>query len=247
MASRDSATLIEEFTVERPPTAELSPDFNVAPSKDVYVVAERAERGEEGVQRELALARWGLVPSWAKDPKIGYRMINARTETVAEKPAYRSAFGRRRCLVPADGYYEWHTPTGVDAPKSRTGKPLKQPFYIHPSDQSVFAMAGLYEFWHDRRKDLDDPNSWLRTTTILTSEASESLRIIHDRMPLAVPPELWSDWLNPNLPNPQDLRAVLTSLSASAPTAWLQAEPVGTAVNSVRNNGPGLVQPLPSG
>ena len=262
-ASRDSATLIEEFQVERSVASELAPDFNVAPSKDVYIIAERskhilaersehilaerAKRGEGQAPRELAVAKWGLVPAWAKDPKIGYRMINARVETLAEKPAYRRAFSKRRCLIPADGYYEWYTPTAVDAPKGRAGKPLKQPYYIHPADNSVLAMAGLYEFWHEGGKDPEDPTSWLTTTTIVTTSASEDLRTIHDRMPLSVPPELWSEWLDPGFPNPRDLSIALSVASASAPIGWLQADQVGKEVNNVRNNGPGLVLPLPSG
>lgn len=261
-ASRDAATLIEEFGVQRSSPSQLAPDFNVAPSKDVYIVAERRQRtiadkrqrttaeqreGEVEAHRELAIASWGLVPGWAKDPKIGYRMINARVETLAEKPAYRSAFKKRRCLLPADGYYEWYTPTDSDAPKGRAGKPLKQPYYIHPVDNSVLAMAGLYEFWHERGKNPEDPASWLMTTTVVTTEASEGLSRIHDRMPLRVPRESWSEWLNPQLQNPVDLSRALVEGSASSSAGWLQADAVGREVNNVRNNGPGLVLPLPSG
>ena len=263
-ASRDSATLIEEFGVERSVARELAPDFNVAPSKDVYIIAERSERaiaersepaiGEQRVrgeepeaQRELAVAKWGLVPSWAKDAKIGYRMINARVETLGEKPAYRRAFGKRRCLLPADGYYEWYTPTTTDAPRGKGGKPLKQPFYIHPADNSTLAMAGLYEFWLERGKNPEEPRSWLTTTTIVTTAASEHLSGIHDRMPLCVAPEYWSEWLNPDLANPTGLSRALAEASASAPAGWLHADQVDRQVNNVRNNGPGLILPLPGG
>lgn len=263
-ASRDSATLIEEFGVERSVARELAPDFNVAPSKDVYIIAERAEHiiaeraepatseqrvsGEEReAHRELATAKWGLVPSWAEDAKIGYRMINARVETLGEKPAYRRAFSKRRCLLPADGYYEWYTPTTTDAPKGRGGKPLKQPFYIHPADNSTLAMAGLYEFWLERGKNPEEPTSWLTTTTIVTTVASEDLSGIHDRMPLCVAPEYWSEWLNPDLANPTGLSRELAEASASASAGWLDADQVDRQVNNVRNNGPGLILPLPGG
>lgn len=270
-ASRDSATLVEEFGVDRPTAHELAPDFNVAPTKGVYVISDRSEGAEseqsevtaqervgtavsgraggEGKEthRELAVARWGLVPSWAKDLKIGYRMINARVETLADKPAYRRAFSKRRCLLPADGYYEWYTPKAADAPKGRSGKPVKQPFYIHPADNSVLAMAGLYEFWHERGQAPEAPTSWLMTTTVITTEASEELSGIHERMPLLVPPQYWTDWLSPELTSPATLVHTLCAESGSTPAGWLEADHVGREVNSVRNNGPGLVRPLPSG
>ena len=153
-ASRSPDDLVEEFDIAALPEVRLAPDWNVAPTKDVYVVVERRPRDSEGVPsaaveptRQLQVMRWGLVPGWAKDPAIGSRMINARMETVLEKPAFKRAFAKRRCLVPADGYYEWYTP--IDGPKGRGGRPLKQPFYIHPADGGVLAMAGIFEFWRD--------------------------------------------------------------------------------------------------
>jgi putative SOS response-associated peptidase YedK len=249
-ASRDSAVLIEEFQVDRAPEKELPADYNVAPSKDVYIVADRprqdvpelAERNGERAARELAVARWGLVPHWAKDVKIGSRMINARLETVAEKPAYRQAFKKRRCLLPADGYYEWYRPSESGPQASKARKPAKQPYYIHPADNSVLAMAGLYELWRDPTTDPQDPKGWLRTTTIITTRASDELGRIHDRMPVCVQPEFWSDWLDPELHDQTALFAVLTP----AAPEWLKAEPVSREVNSVRNNGPDLILPLPA-
>src|SRR5690349_16720113 len=147
-SSRKPEDLIEEFEVvedrvEKP----LEPDYNVAPTKEVYAVLERAARSPDGAEseepprRQLRVVRWGLVPSWAKDPSIGNRMINARMETVAEKPAYKRAFAKRRCLLPADGYFEWYPTQELTA----AGKARKQPFFIRPQGHGVLAMAGLYD------------------------------------------------------------------------------------------------------
>lgn len=218
-ASKDVANLMEEFEVARPPDETLPEDFNVAPSKQVYMVVDRAT--EEGVQRQLRTAKWGLVPSWAKDPKIGNRMINARLETAAEKPSFRRAWAKRRCLLPADGYYEWYA-----------GEGPKQPFYIHRPDGHSLAMAGLFEFW----KDGDD---WLVTTCVLTTDAPDALGRIHDRMPLLVPQENWAAWLDPE-------QAPAGDLVVPAMSMGLEAYPVSTDVNNVRNNGRHLTDPLPA-
>ena len=187
-SSRRPEDLIEEFEVVDSKVPEpLAPDYNVAPTKEVYAVVERPpskEAGDAGEppERQLRTLTWGLVPSWAKDRKIGNRMINARMETVAEKPAYRRALASRRCLLPADGYFEWY-PTDE---KTKAGKPKKQPFFIHPKDGSTLAMAGLYEIWRDPAKEEDDPTRFLWTCTVLTTSAEDSLGHIHDRMPLMV-------------------------------------------------------------
>ena len=187
--------------------------------------------------RELLTAKWGLVPSWAKDPKIGNRMINARSETVAEKPAFKKAFGKRRAIVPADGYYEWYT----TEEKSAAGKPKKQPFYITPKDGSVLAMAGLYEFWRD-----EDAEEWLITYTILTTSAPDDLGHLHDRTPMMIEPDAVEAWLDPT-PRPTDqLHHELLSLLVPAVPGRLDAWPVSKAVNNVRNNGPELVVALPA-
>jgi putative SOS response-associated peptidase YedK len=181
--------------------------------------------------------RWGLVPSWAKDPAIGNRMINARMETVAEKPAYRRAFAARRCLLPADGYFEWYPTSELTA----AGKPRKQPFFIRPRDHGTLAMAGLYEIWRDPTRDDDDPERFRWTCTVLTTEAEDSLGHIHDRMPLMVEPDRWAQWLDP-APAARD---TLLDLLVPAAPGGLEAYPVSTLVSNVRNNGPELVEPLP--
>lgn len=232
---------MEEFAIRQAPAAEeLAADYNVAPTKQVYIVAGRgADEQHPEPFRELAVARWGLVPSWAKDPAIGSKLINARVETAATKPAFRKAWQRRRCLVPADGFYEWYEPQGDDAPRGRSGKPLKQPFFIHHADGRSLAMAGLYEFW--RNPDPQAPEPWLMTVTILTTSATDALGRIHDRMPLPLPPEGWDAWLDPASPDSL-VQEVLGSHTAEALVAYA----VSTAVNSVRNNGPELMVPLPA-
>ena len=242
-ASRSPNDLVEEFEVVARPEEMLSPDYNVAPTKKIYAVLDRRPRDEPHaeVRRELLVVRWGLVPSWAKDPSIGSRMINARMETVAEKPSFRKAFAKRRCLLPADGYYEWYTP--ADGPKGKNGKPLKQPFFIRPVDGGVLAMAGLYEFWRDPTRPDDDPHAWLTTATVLTTTAEDSLGAIHDRMPLFVERGRWHDWLDPTLDGTtQDLSELLIP----AAPGLLEAYPVSTAVNAVRDHGPELLEPIPA-
>jgi putative SOS response-associated peptidase YedK len=242
-SSRRPEDLIEEFEVvdNRVPTA-LQADYNVAPTKEVYAVVERPpskEAGEQGVppERQLRTLTWGLVPSWAKDPKIGNRMINARMETVAEKPAFKKAFATRRCILPADGYYEWYT-----AEEKVNGKPVKQPYFIHPADGSVLAMAGLYEIWRDKSvADPDKDEAWLWTCTVLTTTATDDLGRIHDRMPLLVERERYDAWLDPLSSDPDDL---LDLLVPAAP-GRLEAYAVSKAVSSVKNNGPHLLDPLP--
>lgn len=244
-SSRSPEDLADEFEVVDPRLDHvLPPDYNVAPTKEVYAVLDRVPKPadgdrqdhEEEAVRQLRVLRWGLVPSWAKDPGIGSRMINARMETVAEKPAYRKAFAARRCLLPADGYFEWY-PTEQ---KTAKGKPRKQPFFIHPADGSVLAMAGLYEIWRDPTRDPDDPHRFLWTCTVLTTDAPDDLGRIHDRMPLLVPREERATWLDPG--TPQDR---LLELLVPAQQTGLEAYPVSTAVGNVRNNGPELVAPLP--
>src|ERR1700758_2889401 len=164
-SGRKRIELLEEFSVQRDQVAEpLKPDYNVAPTKAVYTVVDRAARpagaepagadaGAPDPERELRVMRWGLVPFWAKDVKIGSRMINARAETIAEKPAFRRAFAKRRCLVPADGYYEWQQVPGA----------AKQPIYISRADGRSLAFAGLYELWRDPAVNSDDQDAWLWT------------------------------------------------------------------------------------
>ncbi len=243
-SSRSPDDLVEEFeVVDTRIAAPLAADYNVAPTKEVYAVVERPPSREPGQdaterpQRQLRVLTWGLVPSWAKDPSIGNRMINARMETVAEKPAYRRAFASRRCLLPADGYFEWYPTQQL----SKAGKPVKQPFFITPKDGGVLAMAGLYEIWRDPTRGEDDPDRFRWTCTVLTTEAEDAVGHIHDRMPLMVDRERWGAWLDPEPAPTADLLGLLTP----AAPGRLDAYPVATLVNNVRNNGPELLDPLP--
>ena len=239
-SSRSPEDLGDVFDVDELRLADtLQANFNVAPTDEVYAVVTRPPRtdgsgAEQPVQRQLRAVRWGLVPSWAKDASIGSRLINARMETVAEKPAYKKAFQKRRCLLPADGYYEWYATEQVD----KKGKPRKQPFFIRPKDHGVLAMAGLYEMWPDPAKAPDDPTRWLWSCTVITTDAEDDLGRIHDRMPLMVERDRWAQWLDPTQPGSLDL------LVPAAP-GRLEAYPVRPLVSNVKNNGPELVEPLP--
>lgn len=242
-SSRSPQDLAEEFEIDRATLAEtltspVEPDWNVAPTKEVPAVVVRPSGGEDApAQRQLRTLRWGLVPFWAKDPSIGSKMINARMETVAEKPAYRQAFAKRRCLLPADGYYEWYATDEL----TKAGKPRKQPFFIRPADGSVMAMAGLYEIWRDPTRADDDPERFRWTCTVLTTTAEDDLGRIHDRMPLLVERERRTAWLDPERNDPADLAGLLVP----ATPGLLEAYPVSPRVGNVRNNGPDLVEPLP--
>jgi len=231
-ASRSPDDLVEEFEVVGLPEQVLPPSYNVAPTNSVYAVVERTPREEPEAPpvRQLRAVRWGLVPSWAKDPSIGSRMINARVETVAEKPAFRKAFAKRRCLLPADGYFEWYG--------EERGK--KQPFFIRPPDGAVLAMAGLYEFWRDPAKPDDDPDAWLSTCTVITTSAPDDLGRIHDRMPMIVERSRYAEWLDPSV---EDLDGLRSLLVPAAP-GRLSAYPVSKQVSNVRNNGAHLLEPI---
>jgi putative SOS response-associated peptidase YedK len=238
-SARKREELLAEFRIERDRVGEsLEPDYNVAPTKPVYAVLTRGTRGNgdsgpQDVARELRVVRWGLVPSWAKDVSIGSRMINARSETVDSKPSFRQAFTRRRCLLPADGFYEWQQ-------VAENGKKRKQPYFIHPADGGVLAFAGLYEIWRDRSYPDDHPRAWLWTSTIITTRAEDNVGQIHDRMPMVIEPARWADWLDPGNSNKADLLALL----APAMSNGLETYPVSMSVNSVRNNGAALIEPL---
>ncbi len=254
-SARKRTELLAEFSVEQDPAGEpLRPDYNVAPTKPIYAVLARKPRepGEAPEEaaghgtaadrpadddgpaaRELRVVRWGLVPFWAKDVSIGSRMINARAETVATKPAFRRAFARHRCLIPADGYYEWMKTGDPEHPR-------KQPYFIHRADGGVLAFAGLYERWRDRDRPDDDDDAWLWTATIITTRAADEVGQIHDRMPMVIEPDRWGDWLDPMLTSTGDLHDLL----APAVSAHLASYPVSTEVNAVRHNGPQLIEPL---
>jgi putative SOS response-associated peptidase YedK len=236
-SARKKHELLEEFEVELDPEPEqeLAPDYNVAPTKQVYAVLSRVPEEAKRAVRQLRVVKWGLVPVWAKDPSIGSRMINARAETLADKPAYKQAFAKRRCLIPADGYFEWMP---VEGDKKR-----KQPYFIHPEDGGVLAMAGLYEFWKDPTRAADDPLKWLVTCTVITTDAEDELGHIHDRMPMMIERERWAEWLDPTLTD----TGTASGLLVPAQSGRLTAYPVSTEVNNVRNNGPDLIEPLPPG
>jgi putative SOS response-associated peptidase YedK len=237
--ARKRQELLDEFQIRLDATEDaLEADYNVAPTKSVPAIIERRPRPESEapdaageVVRQLRAVRWGLVPSWAKDVSIGSRLINARVETVHEKPSFRKAFAQRRCLLPADGYFEWYTSQTTGA------KPSKQPFFIRPKDGKIMAMAGLYERWRS------PDGEWVWSCTVITTEASDDLGRIHDRMPMIVPTEQWSAWLDPATTQPDEVRGLLVP----AMTGTMEAYPVSKAVNNVRNNGSHLIRPLPDG
>lgn len=231
--------LAAEFAVERITVDEpTQPDYNVAPSKNVPVVLvrERCDPNQHALERQLRAARWGLVPAWAKDPSVGNRLINARVETAATKPSFRQAFAKRRCILPALGFYEW----AVQPPRHGGGKAPKQPYFIHRPDLSTLAMAGLYELWRDPARERDDPHAWLLTVTVLTTEATDEVGRIHERAPLIVPSDAYATWLEPAPHDPDELRSLLIPAAVG-----MQADAVSTSVNNVHNQGPDLIQPLP--
>jgi putative SOS response-associated peptidase YedK len=222
---------VTEFEVEAVIDPAPQPNYNVAPTNQVAFVVARPVEADH-VQRQLRVARWGLIPSWAKDPAIGARMINARWEGAATKPAFRKAFARRRCLIPADGYFEWYAPR-AGAPGPGGARPRKQPYFIHRPDGADLALAGLYEFWRP-----DPEAEWLVTVTVLTTESRGPLAAIHDRMPVVIDPSAYAAWLDPSQP-------VAPGPDARLPVDLLAAYPISTAVNAVRNNGPELLTPIP--
>lgn len=209
------------------PETLLPPSYNVAPTSDVYAVVERPEG------RVLEVVHWGFVPSWAKERKVGQRMINARAEGLADSRAFRSSFRARRCIVPADGFYEWQS-----SPADRGAKPKKQPYYLHRADGEPLALAGLWSAWRDPQAPADAP--WLVSATIITTAANERVAPLHDRMPAILPASCWSTWLDPAN---QDVEA-LARLLGPAPEELLVLDPVSTDVNSVRNQGPQLIEPI---
>ncbi len=198
----------------------LEPSYNVAPTNEVYAVVERDD------ERVLDHFRWGLVPLWAKDLAIGSKMINARAEGIATKNAYRHALRKQRCIIPAEGFFEW---------KKIQGEKRKQPMFIHRVDGEPLAFAGLWETWRGPDRD-GDP---LYTCTIITTSANETMAPVHDRMPVILPPDLWEQWLDPDMRDTDELVKFL----APAPASLLTLYPVSTAVNHVRNKGVELIMP----
>lgn len=214
--------------------ADFQPSYNVAPSTRIAAVAQ----DRAGVRR-LGRFQWGLVPSWAKDSSGSAKCINARGETVWEKPSFRSSVATKRCLIPMDGFFEWRTigvaPTKPPAPK--------QPVYITRRDHRPLAVAGLWSSWKDPQA--DDDAAWLHTCCVITTEANETIAPIHDRMPVILEAEDWSDWLNVgSAGSPATPASRLAELLIPAEASILSVVRVGTKVNSVRNNSPELIEEI---
>lgn len=217
-----ASVIAEQFSLFDLPS--LSPRYNIAPTQTVAVVRQVGEPG--GAGRELVNLRWGLIPHWAKDPAIGNKMINARSESVAEKPAYRTALRRRRCLVVADGFYEWR-------PAGRR----KQPYFMHMKGDRPFGFAGLWETWEGPE------NSYIESCTIITTDANALMAPIHDRMPVIVEPEDYDLWLDISVQDPPRFLPLLRPYQGDL----LVAEPVGTRVNSPANDDAACIAPLTEG
>lgn len=225
MCGRFSVSASPEEIAKRfglPGTPELPPRYNIAPSQPIAII--RFDPNDHS--RHLTLAQWGLVPSWTQDPGHAPRPINARSETAAEKPTFRDAFRYRRCLIPADGFYEWAT---------RDSK--KQPMRFAMQDGHLFAFAGLWERWKG------PDGTILETATILTTEANGLIRSVHDRMPVILAPAAYEAWLNPAQHNP----AALMPLLSPYPAPEMQVYPVSPKVNAVSSEGPELIAPQEPG
>jgi putative SOS response-associated peptidase YedK len=214
--------IAQYFDADVQPERALEPSWNVAPTDDVYVVLER-----DGV-RQVAAHHWGLVPFWAKSPAIGNKMINARADGLATKSAFKDSFARKRCIVPADGFYEWD---------QVPGQKTKQPYLITRRSGEPLAFAGLWSSWRPPGSDGDER---LRSTTIITTTANDTMGRIHDRMPVILPASAWDEWLDPSNTDVHELSRLLVP----APFDVLTMRPVSTEVNNVRNQGPHLIEPV---
>ncbi|MBD0269144.1 MAG: SOS response-associated peptidase [Cyanobacteria bacterium Co-bin8] len=218
--SQSGESVAQAFQLKAVPN--LQPRYNIAPTQPVSAILATPDSPEPRYQ----LLRWGLIPSWAKDSSIGSRLINARSETVAEKPSFRAAFKRRRCLIVADGFYEWKSD-----PNSKT----KQPYYFRLKEHAPFAFAGLWEQWTDPQS-----GSELDTCTILTTAANAVLEPVHDRMPVILEPDQYVAWLDPDFYDPKDLQAMLDPYRAEG----MESYPVSKAVNSPRNDAAECLEPV---
>ncbi|WP_449372987.1 SOS response-associated peptidase [Arthrobacter psychrolactophilus] len=232
--ARAVGDLVAELEAEAEASMELRASYNVAPTTDVPIVLERIIEGVP--HRQIHVATWGLVPGWAKDPAVGVRAFNARSETVQEKPTFRAAFKARRCGVPVQGYYEWK--------KSPDGK-TKQPYFVHSADGSLITFAGLYEWWKDPAQADGSPEQWLLSCTILTmpSPPEGELATLHDRLPVPLSPAALAEWLNPEN---KDTRPLLDAALAQAwelASTW-ELDAVSAAVGNVRNDTPELIAPI---
>lgn len=219
--------LAERFRADPSAVEGHQPSWNVAPATDILVIT----ASEDGARRLRSL-RWGLVPKWAKDDSAKSQLVNLRAETASSKPTFKRLLARQRCIIPADGFYEWQ-----DMGKGRR----KQPIYIVARDQQPLALAGLWETWHDKGAGAgEDKGERLWSCTILTTTPNKLMAAIHDRMPVILPPESWDAWLDPANTDADELAKLLVP----APDDLLMAWPVDSAVGNVRNNRPELVEPL---
>ncbi|PSF33907.1 hypothetical protein C7H19_19495 [Aphanothece hegewaldii CCALA 016] len=215
--TQSSEAIVKSFDLSEVP--ELTPRYNIAPSQSIAVIIR--ERESEG--NRLKCMRWGLIPSWAKDPKIGYKLINARTQTLAEKPSFRNAFKHRRCLIVADGFYEW-----------QKREKYKQPYYIHLEDRQPFAFAGLWETWQPKEGET------ITSCTIITTEANALMQPIHDRMPVILTSDAYEQWLDPTLSQSESLLSMLKSYTSES----MIATPVSQIVNNPANDRLECVEPI---
>ena len=210
----------------------LGENYNVAPTNDIYGVVADADG-----HREVQAFMWGLLPVWAKERKLGQKMINARAETVAQKPAFKGVFKKHRCIIPMDGFYEWAP--GVDGgPVTKAGKLAKRPHFIRRVDGEPLAVAGLWSAWRDR--DAGEGAPWLHTATVITTNANSTVAALHNRMPVLLPKAMWEIWLDPTNQNID----MLAGLLVPAPDDLLTLREVSTEVNNVRNKGPNLIAPI---
>ena len=214
--STDPKKLAKEFKVAKVPNVE--PRYNIAPTQEVLGVSESPDG------REMTFYKWGLIPSWAKDASMGARLINARSETVQEKPAFRAAFKQRRCIIPADGFYEWQRTQG-----------RKQPFFFRMRDERPFGFAGLWERWEG------EGGQAINSCTILTTEANEVLRPVHDRMPVILHPDEYEVWLDTDVRKLDLIKEMLRPY----PAEEMMGHPVSTQVNSTGSRGPELIAEMP--
>ena len=230
-----SSDLVALFDVDLPADNLPAASWNIAPTDPVAIVLDSIPKGEDAGDepvRRLEAARWGLVPGWAKDVKVGVTAFNARIETASEKAHFKNAVKKRRALVPATGYYEWRTVDGV-----------KTPHFIHLPDGELIVFAGLYEWWRNPAAAEDSPDKWLLSTSILTRESTGELAAIHDRMPVFLAPELMEEWLDPHSEGTEELLEEVSAGGAEQ-AERLEFYEVDRAVGNVRNNGPELIEPL---
>jgi len=223
--STASAAEIAEFFDADTPNVEFGERYNIAPTNEVYGVIGRSD-----AHRAVEIFEWGLIPSWAKDARIGNSLINCRAETIAEKPSFRTSFARRRCVVPMSGFYEWRA-ASPDGPRNAKGVPVKQPLLFERADRRLLAVAGLWSAWREPGSGDDVP--WRHTCTLVTTTANSTMAAVHDRMPVILDDDGWHEWLDPT-----STQSDLLMLLQPAHDDVLVAKEVSTAVNNVRNQGP---------